>query len=101
MDSTKILLGEGDIPKSWYNIAAALPVAPPPVIHPGTKQPIGPADLAPLFPMAIIMQEVSTEREIEIPQPVRDVYRLWRPPPLYRARGVEEGVAPPAPTSYK
>ena len=101
MDSTKILLGEGDIPKSWYNIAADLPVAPPPVIHPGTKQPIGPADLAPLFPMAIIMQEVSTEREIEIPQPVRDVYRLWRPTPLYRARRLEKALDTPAHIYYK
>ena len=101
MDSTKILLGEGDIPRSWYNIAADLPVAPPPVIHPGTKQPIGPADLAPLFPMAIIMQEVSTEREIEIPQPVRDVYRLWRPTPLYRARRLEKALDTPAHIYYK
>src|SRR3972149_6921390 len=101
MDSTKILLGEGDIPKSWYNIAADLPVAPPAVIHPGTKQPIGPADLAPLFPMAIIMQEVSTEREIEIPQPVRNVYRLWRPTPLYRARRLEKALDTPAHTYYQ
>ncbi len=101
MDSTKILLGEADIPKAWYNIAADLPVTPSPVIHPGTKQPIGPADLAPLFPMAIIMQEVSTEREIEIPQPVRDVYRLWRPTPLYRARRLEKALDTPARIYYK
>ncbi len=101
MDSTKIVLGEADIPKAWYNIAADLPVAPAPVIHPGTKQPIGPADLAPLFPMAIIMQEVSTEREIEIPQPVRDVYRLWRPTPLYRARRLEKALDTPARIYYK
>ncbi len=101
MESTKILLGEADIPKAWYNIAADLPIAPAPVIHPGTKQPIGPADLAPLFPMALIMQEVSTDREIEIPQPVRDVYRLWRPTPLYRARRLEKALDTPARIYYK
>ncbi len=101
MDSTKILLGENDIPKSWYNIAADLPVPMAPVIHPGTKQPIGPADLAPLFPMALIMQEVSTERSIEIPEPVRDIYRLWRPTPLYRARRLEKALDTPAHIYYK
>jgi tryptophan synthase beta chain len=101
MDSTKILLGEGDIPKAWYNIAADLPVPPPPVIHPGTRQPIGPADLAPLFPMALIMQEVSTERAIEIPEPVLDVYRLWRPTPLHRARRLERALDTPARIYYK
>ena len=101
MDSTKILLGENEIPKSWYNIAADLPVPMAPVIHPGTKQPIGPADLAPLFPMALIMQEVSTERSIEIPEPVRDVYRLWRPTPLYRARRLEKALDTPARIYYK
>ncbi len=101
MDATKILLGEGDIPKAWYNIAADLPVPQPPVIHPGTRQPIGPADLAPLFPMALIMQEVSAEREIEIPEPVRDVYRLWRPTPLHRARRLEQALDTPARIYYK
>ncbi|MGQ0568350.1 MAG: TrpB-like pyridoxal phosphate-dependent enzyme, partial [Armatimonadota bacterium] len=101
MDVTKILLGEDDIPKAWYNVAADLPVKPFPVIHPGTKQPIGPADLAPLFPMALIMQEVSTDREIEIPQPVRDIYRLWRPTPLYRARRLEKALDTPARIYYK
>jgi tryptophan synthase beta chain len=101
MDSTKILLGENDIPKSWYNIAADLPVPMAPVLHPGTKQPIGPADLAPLFPMALIMQEVSTERSIEIPEPVRDIYRLWRPTPLYRARRLEKALDTPAHIYYK
>ena len=86
MDSVKFVLEESRIPKAWYNIAADLPVPLAPVIHPGTKQPIGPADLAPLFPMDLILQEVSTEREVPIPDPVRDVYRLWRPTPLYRAR---------------
>ncbi len=101
MDATKILLGENDIPKSWYNIAADLPVPMAPVLHPGTKQPIGPADLAPLFPMALIMQEVSTERHIEIPEPVRDIYRLWRPTPLYRARRLEKALDTPAHIYYK
>ncbi|OFX27181.1 MAG: TrpB-like pyridoxal-phosphate dependent enzyme [Armatimonadetes bacterium RBG_16_67_12] len=101
MEATKILLGEDDIPKAWYNIAADLPVPPPPVIHPGTRQPIGPGDLAPLFPMAIIMQEVSTERAIEIPEPVRDIYRLWRPTPLHRARRLERALDTPARIYYK
>jgi len=101
VDATKILLGENDIPTSWYNIAADLPVPMAPVLHPGTKQPIGPADLAPLFPMALIMQEVSTERHIEIPEPVRDVYRLWRPTPLYRARRLEKALDTPAHIYYK
>jgi tryptophan synthase beta chain len=101
MDTTKILLSEQEIPKAWYNIAADLPVPLPPVIHPGTKQPIGPADLAPLFPLALIMQEVSTEREVEIPEPVRDVYRLWRPTPLHRARRLERVLDTPARIYYK
>ena len=89
-DQVKYLLNEGDLPKFWYNIAADLPSPLPAVLHPGTLQPIGPDDLAPLFPMSLIMQEVSTEREIEIPQPVRDIYRQWRPSPLYRARRLEK-----------
>ena len=101
MDETKILLGESDIPKAWYNIAADLPVPMAPVLHPGTKQPIGPSDLGPLFPMALIMQEVSTERHIEIPEPVRDIYRLWRPTPLYRARRLEKALDTPARIYYK
>ena len=77
-DEYRYLLAESDIPKSWYNIQADLPDPLPPVIHPGTKEPIGPEDLAPLFPMALIGQEVSQEAEIEIPDPVREIYRLWR-----------------------
>ncbi len=95
-DSVKYLLDETRIPKSWYNIAADLPEPLPPVLHPGTKQPIGPEDLAPLFPMALIQQEVSTEREIEIPEPVRDIYRQWRPSPLFRARRLEKALDTPA-----
>ena len=77
------------------------PSPPPPVLHPGTLQPVGPDDLAPLFPMALIMQEVSTEREIEIPEPVRDVYRQWRPTPLFRARRLEKALQTPARIYYK
>ena len=93
-------LSEDRIPKAWYNIAADLP-PPPPVLHPGTGQPIGPADLAPLFPMALIAQEVSTERDIEIPAPVRDIYKMWRPTPLYRARGLEKKLGTGARIFYK
>ena len=100
-DKVKYLLDESDLPKFWYNIVADLPSAPPAVLHPGTLQPIGPDDLAPLFPMALIMQEVSTEREIEIPRPVRDIYRQWRPSPLYRARRLEKALDTPAKIYYK
>jgi tryptophan synthase beta chain len=100
-DQVKYVLDESDLPKFWYNIAADLPSPPPAVLHPGTLQPIGPDDLAPLFPMSLIMQEVSTEREIEIPQPVRDIYRQWRPSPLYRARRLEKALDTPAKIYYK
>jgi tryptophan synthase beta chain len=98
---TKFVLDESRIPRSWYNIAADLPVPPSPPLHPGTHQPIGPADLAPLFPMALIGQEVSAEREIEIPEPVRDAYRLYRPSPLYRAHRLERALDTPAHIYYK
>jgi len=101
VDTVKITLDESRIPKAWYNIAADLPVPLAPVIHPGTKQPIGPNDLAPLFPMELILQEVSTQREVPIPEPVRDVYRLWRPTPLYRARRLERALDTPARIYYK
>jgi tryptophan synthase beta chain len=100
-DSVKFLLPEDRIPRAWYNIAADLPKPLPPPLHPGTGQPIGPADLSAIFPMALIAQEVSTEREIEIPQPVRDVYKLWRPAPLYRARRLERMLDTPARIFYK
>jgi len=100
-DSVKYLLDEADLPTFWYNIAADLPEPLPPVLHPGTKKPIGPDDLAPLFPMAVIQQEVSTERTIEIPEPVREVYRQWRPSPLYRARRLEKMLGTPARIYYK
>ena len=98
---TKFVLDESRIPRSWYNIAADLPVPPAPPLHPGTHQPIGPDDLAPLFPMALIGQEVSGEREIEIPEPVRDAYRLYRPSPLYRAHRLERALDTPAHIYYK
>ena len=100
-DTIKYLLDETRIPKLWYNLAADLPKPLPPVLHPGTGQPIGPADLAPLFPMSLIMQEVSTEREIEIPGPVRDIFRQWRPSPLYCARRLEKALQTPAKIYYK
>ncbi|MFN3566189.1 MAG: TrpB-like pyridoxal phosphate-dependent enzyme, partial [Burkholderiaceae bacterium] len=100
-EQTKYLLHQNRLPRAWYNIQADLPKALPPVLHPGTLEPIGPDDLAPLFPMALIAQEVSTEREIEIPEPVRDVYRLWRPSPLYRAHRLEKALGTPARIFYK
>jgi tryptophan synthase beta chain len=100
-DTVKYHLDESRIPKVWYNIAADLPKPLSPVLHPGTGQPIGPDDLAPLFPMALIMQEVSTEREVEIPEPVREIYRQWRPSPLYRARRLEKALQTPAKIYYK
>jgi tryptophan synthase beta chain len=92
LEQTRFLLPEEAIPTSWYNLAADLPHPPPPVLHPGTHQPIGPDDLAPLFPMAVIGQEVSTERFIPIPEEVLAVYRLWRPTPLYRAHRLERAL---------
>jgi len=100
-DTVKYLLDETRIPKYWYNLVSDLPVAPPPVLHPGTLKPVGPDDLAPLFPMELIMQEVTTEREIPIPEPVREVYRQWRPSPLYRARRLEKVLQTPAKIYYK
>jgi tryptophan synthase beta chain len=98
---TRFTLGEEDIPKAWYNISADLPVPQAPPLHPGTHQPLGPADLAPLFPMALIMQEVSTEREIEIPDPVRELYKQYRPSPLVRALRLEKALDTPAHIYYK
>ncbi len=97
----KYLLGEERIPKAWYNLVADLPVPPPAVLHPGTGGPIGPADLEPIFPLAIILQEVSTERWIEIPEAVREIYRLWRPSPLIRARRLERALDTPAKIFFK
>ncbi|MCC6553853.1 MAG: TrpB-like pyridoxal phosphate-dependent enzyme, partial [Polyangiaceae bacterium] len=100
-DDVKILLDEREMPAAWYNLVADLPAPPPPVLHPGTLGPIGPADLAPLFPMAIIEQEVSTARYVPIPDEVRDIYRQWRPSPLFRARRLERALGTPARIYYK
>jgi tryptophan synthase beta chain len=97
----KYVLDEGAIPEAWYNLQADLPEPLPSVLHPGTKQPIGSDDLAALFPPALIEQEMSPERDIAIPQPVRAIYRQWRPTPLYRARGLERALGTPARIYYK
>ncbi|MCL4532212.1 MAG: TrpB-like pyridoxal phosphate-dependent enzyme [Actinobacteria bacterium] len=99
--ATKILLDEKEIPSAWYNIAADLKEAVPAHLHPGTGGPLGPQDLAPLFPMALIMQEVTQERYVEIPDEVREIYRLWRPTPLIRARRLEKALGTPAKIFYK
>ena len=101
MSPTKFLLNEDQIPTSWLNIVPFLPSAPPPALHPGTKQPAGPADFAPLFPMDLILQEVSMDKTIDIPEAVLDVYRLWRPTPLYRAHRLEKALGTPAHIYYK
>ena len=100
-DTVKFMLDESRIPKRWYNIMADLPSPPPAVLHPGTKKPVGPDDLAPLFPMSLILQEVSQDREIDIPEPVREIYKQWRPSPLFRARRLENALQTPAKIYYK
>ncbi|MEW5727487.1 MAG: TrpB-like pyridoxal phosphate-dependent enzyme [Pseudomonadota bacterium] len=100
-DSVKFFLPEDKLPKAWYNLAADLPEPLAPPLHPGTMKPIGPDDLAPIFPMAVIAQEVSTERWVEIPEPVREVLRLWRPSPLIRARRLEKALDTPARIYFK
>lgn len=97
----KFILPESEIPKTWYNVMADIPEPLPPVIHPGTLQPIGPDDLAPLFPMPLIEQEVTTERFVPIPDEVLDVYTMWRPTPLIRASGLEAHLQTPAHIYYK
>jgi len=97
----KILLPESDIPTHWYNIAADMPNPPLPPLNPQTHEPLGPEALAPLFPMALIEQEVSTEQWIEIPEPVRDIYTQWRPSPMFRAYGLEKALDTPAKIYYK
>lgn len=98
---TKILLDESELPTHWYNLVPDLPEPPPPPLHPGTREPVGPDDLAPLFPADLIAQEVTAERFVEIPEEVRDVYRLWRPSPLYRAHRLERALGTPARIYYK
>lgn len=99
--SHKILLDESEMPTQWYNVVPDLPEPPPPALHPGTHEPIGPDDLAPLFPMGIIEQEVASDRHIDIPGEVLDIYRLWRPSPLYRATRLEQALDTPARIYYK
>ncbi|MEZ5365311.1 MAG: TrpB-like pyridoxal phosphate-dependent enzyme [Bryobacterales bacterium] len=101
MPQTKYLLNEGQIPTRWYNIQAHMPNAAPPPLHPGTLEPIGPEALAPLFPMALIEQEVSREPYVEVPDEVREKYKLWRPTPLYRAHNLEKALDTPAKIFYK
>ncbi len=101
MSDTKIFLPESEMPRQWYNIMADLPKPMPPVLHPGTGQPVGPADLAPLFPMELIKQEVSAEQFIDIPDEIIDIYKLWRPSPLYRATRLEKALDTPAKIYYK
>ncbi len=100
-ETVKFLLPESEIPRQWVNILGELPGEPLPPLHPGTMEPAGPPDLAPLFPMALIEQEVSPEPFIEIPEPVLEAYRLWRPTPLYRARRLERELETPAHIYYK
>ncbi|MBP6469281.1 MAG: TrpB-like pyridoxal phosphate-dependent enzyme [Chloroflexi bacterium] len=100
-DQYKFLLDESKLPKAWYNINADLPVPPEPVLNPQTLEPITPDFLSVLFPMSLIMQEISTERYIEIPEPVRDIYKLWRPTPFFRAHRLERALDTPAHIYYK
>jgi len=100
-EPTQFLLQSDDLPTAWYNIMADVPGEPLPPLHPGTKEPVGPDAFAPLFPMSLIEQEVSTERWIDIPGPVLDVYRLWRPTPMYRARRLEQALDTPARIYFK
>src|SRR5262245_34767186 len=97
----KFLLDESKLPKAWYNINADLPVPPQPVLHPGTLAPVTPAFLIVPFPMSLILQEISPERWIESPEPVREIYKLWRPTPLLRAVRLEKALDTPAHIYYK
>ena len=97
----KIMLDESEMPTQWYNVIPDLPSPPPPPLHPGTLQPVGPDDLAPLFPMDLILQEVTGERYVDIPGEVLDIYRLWRPSPLFRAHRLEKALGTPARIYYK
>ena len=99
--SKKILLNESEMPQQWYNIVADMPNKPLPPLHPGTKQPIGPQDLSAIFPMGLIMQEVATERYIDIPEEVQDIYKIWRPTPLVRAYNLEKYLDTPAKIYFK
>lgn len=100
-ENTRFILNETDLPRSWYNINADMPVPPTPVLHPQTKEPVTPDFLSVLFPMELILQEISKERYIDIPEPVREIYKLWRPTPLIRARRLEQALGTPAHIYYK
>ncbi len=97
----KFVLDESEMPTHWYNVVPDLPAPPPPPLHPGTREPVGPDDLAPLFPIELILQEVSQEQYVEIPEAVRDVYKQWRPSPLFRAHRLEQKLGTPARIYYK
>jgi tryptophan synthase beta chain len=101
MRQTKIILSDKEIPTKWYNIMADMPNLPKPPLHPATKQPVGPQDLTPIFPMALIEQEMTQERWIDIPEEVLDIYSLWRPSPLFRAHRLEKALGTPAKIYYK
>src|SRR5687768_16398544 len=98
---TKYILEESRMPRSWYNLTADLPTPPPPVLHPGTGEPVGPADLEPFFPMELILQEVTQDRYVDIPEDIQAIYRMWRPTPLYRAHRLERELDTPARIFYK
>lgn len=100
-EQTRFLLNESDLPKSWYNVLADSPVAPAPVLHPGTLEPVTPDFLSVLFPMELIMQEISTDAYIDIPEEVREIYKLYRPTPLVRARRLEKALDTPAHIYFK
>src|SRR4051794_41899440 len=100
-EALKYLLPESEIPTHWVNLFPDLPATPAPPLHPATRKPLGPQDLAPIFPMGLIEQEVSAEPEIEIPDEVREIYKLWRPTPLHRARRLERALGTPAHIYYK
>ncbi|KAF5420634.1 MAG: tryptophan synthase beta chain, partial [Candidatus Methanocomedens sp.] len=101
MERTKIILDENELPKQWYNILPDLPTPLEPPLNPATNEPIGPDDLSPIFPMGLIKQEMSQDRYIDIPEEVRDIYRLWRPSPIYRAHRLEAALKTPARIYYK
>ena len=101
MNETKYVLNENDLPKSWYNINADIPVEPQPILHPQTLEPVTPDFLSQIFPMSLIEQEVTTERYIPIPEEVREIYKLWRPTPLIRARKLEKALNTPAHIYFK
>ena len=100
-NQTRFILDENAVPKFWYNVLADSPVAPAPVLHPATLEPVSPDFLSMLFPMDLILQEISTERYIQIPEEVREILKLWRPTPLIRAKRLEQALGTPAHIYYK